>query len=491
MTARNCHLLTTKLRPTHNPLRPCAQKSRCYGALVDPQGREEIAAELRVTAAAEGWSPWRLAQATHLKAETPTLLMAWRLASGQVQTDVIAGIRGLAADDGQPCSDNTPSIPNYSKWENGHGAPGRYYRRYLALWFRCPLERLGLAEPEPIVTLVGKAQVPAALTNPEDDVERRQFLSLAAAAPLLNLDSTRSRMEAGLRRVLPGADIEHWADVAAGHVAAYGTTPPAALLTSLHPDLDEIADLADRYPHQADLHLIASRLCGLVGALYTDLDQDRAARDWLHTANRYADLSGDTTQRYWIAMAQAMTAFYGPAPQRVISIADRARTTLGNTPSAPAAQLAGLAARTHALLGAADQARNELSAAQTIFSKLNKAKTNEPFFGFPAVEMTMYSSQVLSRTGDPRAWDEQTKALAGYPDSDPMDRPLILLDRARYVTGQGDPAQAAKIAGDAISALPGELRVPLLINQTRQVATLIARRSPNAAADLHESLLAS
>jgi hypothetical protein len=186
-----------------------------------------------------------------------------------------------------------------------------------------------------------------------------------------------------------------------------------------------------------------------------------------------------------------MTAFYGPAPQRVISIADRARATLGTAPSAPAAQLAGLAARTHALLGTKDRARDELGTAHTMFGKLTTAQTNEPFFGFPAVEMTMYSSQVLSRTGDPRAWDEQTKALAGYPDNDPMDRPLILLDRARYLTGQGDPAQAATIASDAISALPTELRVPLLLNQTRQVAALIARRSPNAAADLHDSLLAS
>jgi hypothetical protein len=177
--------------------------------------------------------------------------MAWRLASGQVQTDVITGIRGLAADDGQPCSDAAPSIPNYSKWENGHSTPGSYYRRYLALWFRCTLERLGLAEPEPIVTLVGQAQVPAVPTDPEDHVERRQFLSLAAATPLLSLDGTRSQMEAGLRRILPAADIDHWIDVASGHVAAYGAVPPATLLAGLHPDLDTIADLADRYPHQA------------------------------------------------------------------------------------------------------------------------------------------------------------------------------------------------------------------------------------------------
>ncbi|WP_018655668.1 hypothetical protein [Actinomadura flavalba] len=458
---------------------------------MDPQGRESIAAELRETAAAENWSPWRLVQAVQLKAQTPTLIMAWRLASGQVQTDVIAGIRGLAADDGTPCSDNAPSVPNYSKWENGHGVPGSYYRRYLALWFRCPLERLGLAEPEPIVTLVGQAQVPAVLTDPEDHVERRQFLSLAAAAPLISLDGTRSRMEAGLRRILPAADLDHWADVTAGHVAAYGTAAPAALLAALRPDLDEIAVLAERYPHQADLHLTASRLCGLVGALYTDLDQDRDARDWLHTASRYADLSGDTTQRYWIAMAQAMTAFYGPTPQRVITIADRARTALGAAPSAPAAQLAGLTARTHAQLGAKDQAARELGTAQAIFGRLTPAQAQETFFGFPAAEMTMYSAQVLSRTENPRAWDEQTRALAAYPDNDPMDRPLILLDRARYLTGQDEPSQAATLVNDTITALPTQQRVPLLLNQARQVTALIARRSPNAAAALKDSLLAS
>lgn len=450
-----------------------------------------MAAGLRARAATEGWSPWRLVQAIHQEAETPTLLMAWRLSAGQVQTDVISGVRGLAADDGHPCTAGAPSVPNYSRWENGHGSPGSFYRRYLALWFRCPLERLGLADPEPIVTLVGQAQAPAVLTDPEDPVERRHFLSLAAATPLISLDSARSRMEAGLRRVLPAADIEHWADVTATHVAAYGTVPPSLLLAKLHPDLNEIADLADRYPHQADLHLIASRLCGLVGALYTDLDSDRDARDWLHTAGRYADLSGETTQRYWIAMAQAITAFYGSTPARVISIAARARATLGRASSAPAAQLAGLAARTHALLGSGDQAIAELDTAQTIFGKLTPRQTGEPFFGFPEPEMTMYSSQVLSRTGDSRAWDEQTKALAAYPDDDPMDRPLILLDRARYLTGQGDPAEAAKVASNAISALPAELRVPLLVSQTKQVAALIGRRSPDAAADLHDSVLAS
>ncbi|SDG75199.1 hypothetical protein SAMN05421505_107183 [Sinosporangium album] len=458
---------------------------------MDLQGRETITTELRARAAKESWSPWQLVQAVHQEAATPTLLMAWRLASGQVQTDVIAGVRGLATDEGHPCTDGAPSVQNYSKWENGHGGPGTFYRRYLALWFRCPLERLGLAEPEPIATLVGHAQVPVVLTDPEDPLERRQFLSLAAATPLISLEDTRSRMETGLRRVLPAADLEHWADVAAGHVAAYGTRPPGLLLTKLRPDLDEIAALAERYPHQTDLHLIASRLCGLVGALYTDLDFEREARDWLHTAGRYAHLSGDSTQRYWIAMAQAMTAFYGSAPARVIAITDRARATLGRTPSAPAAQLAGLAARAHAHLGAGDRAVAELDTAQTIFGKLTPGQTDEPFFGFPKAEMTMYSSQVLSRTGDARAWDEQDRALAAYPDDDPMDRPLILLDRARYVAGQGDSDQAAKIASDAITALPADLRVPLLVGQTRQVAALIARRSPHAATDLNDAVLAS
>ena len=160
--------------------------------------------------------------------------------------------------------------------------------------------------------------------------------------------------------------------------------------------------------------------------------------------------------------------------------------TLGDAPNAPAAQLTGLAARTHARLGQHDLAGTELNTAPTIFSNLTATQTNEPFFGFPPAEMTMYSSQVLSRIDDPKAWDEQTKALAGYPDNDPMDRPLILLDRARYIAGQGDPSQAATIA---ITALPAELRVPLLLTQTRQIADLIAHRSPHAAADLREKAL--
>ncbi|WP_188196658.1 hypothetical protein [Nonomuraea sp. SYSU D8015] len=455
---------------------------------MDPQSRDVISAELRATAAAEDWTPWQLVQAIHDKAETPTLLMAWRLAAGQTQAEVIAGVRGLAADDGQPCSSTSPSIPHYSKWENGHGLPGRFYRRYLALWFRCPLGRLGLADEEPIVTLVG--QVPEAPTEPEDDVDRRQFFSLAAVTPVVwSLDSTRSRMEAGLRRVLPAGDLEHWADVTAGHVASYGTMPPQTLLQTLTPDLHEIADLADRYPHQRELHLIASRLCGLVGAVSTDLEQDRTARDWLHTAKRYGDLSGNTPQRYWVAMAQAMSAFYGPTPQLVITIVGRARATLGDTPSAPAAQLAGLAARAHARLGHHELAARELDKAQTIADRLTGEQQAEPFFGFPPAELTMYSSQVLSLIGDSGAWEEQTKALAAYPDDDPLDRPLILLDRARYLAGQGEPDQAATVAAGAITAVPAHLRVPLLMTQARQLADAIAQRSPRAAAELREAAL--
>jgi len=65
-----------------------------------------------------------------------------------------------------------------------------------------------------------------------------------------------------------------------------------------------------QYPQQHDLARLASRLCGLTGAVHTDLGDRRAARDWLHTAGRYAGMSGDLATRYWVAMAQAMTATY-------------------------------------------------------------------------------------------------------------------------------------------------------------------------------------
>ncbi len=120
------------------------------------------------------------------------------------------------------------------------------------------------------------------------------------------------------------------------------------------PDLADLADLTGGYPRERDLSLVAARLCGLTGALHTDLGNDRQASDWLHTAARYASLSGDTAQQYWAAVAQAMSALYGQQPGQVITIAGRARAGLGESACAPAAQLAGLTARAHAGGGRAD-----------------------------------------------------------------------------------------------------------------------------------------
>ncbi|HEX6467868.1 MAG TPA: helix-turn-helix transcriptional regulator [Streptosporangiaceae bacterium] len=455
---------------------------------MDPRGRDTIAAELRATAADAGWTPWQLTQAVFEKAQTPTWLMAWRLAAGHTQGQVITGIQGLAADEGRPCAPS-PSASQLSNWENGRGRPDAYYRRFLALWFRTTLERLGLAEDEPIITLVGEA-LPAP-HEPEDDVDRRNFLSLAAATPLVvSLDDTRTQMIDDLRRQLPAADLEHWWDLTDAHVHSYGTLAPGMLLARLDPDLAEIATLAKRYPHQRDVHLIASRLCGLTGALHTDLEQDRQAREWLHAAARYADLSGNIAQQYWVAMAEAIDALYTGVPHRVVRIAHRARHTFGPGSNAPAAaQLTGLAARAHAQLGNAKAANGELDKARAIFGRMTPEQANEPWWGFPEREMTMYSSQVLSRTGHRDAWDEQDKALAGYPDSDVMDRPLIFLDRARYLVGKDHPDEAAKVAADAITALPTRMRVPLLISQVRDLASLIGERSQAAASELREKIL--
>jgi hypothetical protein len=154
-------------------------------------------------------------------------------------------------------------------------------------------------------------------------------------------------MNADLRHVLPADEVTRWHDIADAH----GQRPPAQLLSSLQPDLSDLADLTRDYPRERDLSLIASRLCGLTGALHTDLGNDRQASDWLHTAARHAALSGDTAQQYWVATAQAMSALYGPRPDQVITIVSRTRAELPSHPCAPAAQLAGLTARAHAKAG--------------------------------------------------------------------------------------------------------------------------------------------
>jgi hypothetical protein len=452
---------------------------------VDARSREKVAGELRAAAASRDWPPWQLTQAIRDRAGTPTLLMAWRLAAGQTQEQVTAGLRGLAADRRTPCAPS-PSKQQLSRWENGHESPGRLYGPLLGLWYRTTLDRLGLAADDPIVTSVPAA--PAAAEE-DEDVDRRQFLQLAAAAPLIPaLDDTRRKMNADLRHVLPADELARWGDVADAHVAAYGQQPPAQLLTALQPDLADLADLTSGYPRERDLSLVASRLCGLTGALHTDLGNDRQAADWLHTAARYAALSGDVPQQYWTAVAHAMSALYGPRPGQVITIASRARARLGSSASAPAAQLAGLAARAHAKAGQPAAAREELDLATQI---LGASDPDGGFFGFPERELLMYQSGVLTAAGDAGAWDAQDAALAAYPDSDPMDRPLILLDRARHLAAQArDPQAAAQTAIGAISDLPAPLRVPLLVTQAGTITPVIAALSPQAAGQYSDELAA-
>jgi hypothetical protein len=450
---------------------------------VDARSREKLAGDLRATAGQQARPPWQLTQAIRQEAGTPTLLMAWRLASGQTQEQVTAGLRGLAADRGAPCAPS-PSKQQLSRWENGHESPGRFYGPLLGLWYRTTLDRLGLADDDPIVT-----NVAALVAAEEDDVDRRQFLQLAAATPLIPvLDETRRKMNADLRHVLPADELSRWSDIADAHVAAYGQRPPTRLLATLQPDLADLADLTSGYPRERDLSLVASRLCGLTGALHTDLGNDRQASDWLHTAARYASLSGDTAQQYWVAVAQAMSALYGPRPDQVITIASRARAGLGDHACAPAAQLAGLTARAHAKAGHPDEARAQLDRAGQL---LGRSAPDSGFFGFPERELLMYQSAVLAGIGDPAAWDAQARALAAYPDSDPMDRPLIRLDQARYLAAQvRDPHAAAQAALGAITDLPAALRVPLLVTQARAVAPAISALSSEAAGRYDEELTA-
>lgn len=156
-----------------------------------------------------------------------------------------------------------------------------------------------------------------------------------------------------------------------------------------------------------------------------------------------------------------MSALYGQQPGQVITIASRARAELGKSACAPAAQLTGLTARAHARAGQADAARAELDRAGQL---LGRSAPDGGFFGFPERELLMYQSAVLTGIGDPAAPDSQAQALAAYPANDPMDRPLIRLDQARYLATQArDPHAAAQAALGAITDLPAALRVPLLV----------------------------
>jgi hypothetical protein len=285
------------------------------------------------------------------------------------------------------------------------------------------------------------------------------------------------------------ADVQHWRDVVIGHVGSYGQVAPKELLTRLTPDMASLAGLCQRHPHQRDLHVAAARLAGLVGAVYTDLDQDRDARAWLHTAAQLAEVSGEDETRCWVVMARAMSALYSPHVGQVVTIASRAPAAVRQAGPA-GAQLAGLTARAHAKLGHHDDAQNALEKAHRLSAKLTTTQKGETFFGFPERELAMYTSQVLTDIRSSEAWEAQQQALDAYPVDDVMDRPLILFDRARLLIGTGEARQAAQIAGDAVTSLDPAMRVPLLMTRAAQVGTLLAQADAGIAADYRERIAA-
>jgi|GEM_PF-7085797 len=413
--------------------------------------------------------------------------MAWRLAAGLTQAELAESVRQLAKDAGAPCGPSTPSCQQISRWENGHDKPGAFYQELLASWYRTDPARLGLIGTLPNIAAEDHRPAPAGQQE-EREVDRRRFLTVAAAPVLFQLDQIRRRMDTDLRHVLPAADTEMWAQIASQHVAAYGKVPPAVLLERLTPDLSDLADLVSHYPQQRELAKVAARLTGLTGALHTDLRDDRAARDWLHTAGRLAGLSGDPSTEYWVAMAQAMTATYPANPDRVLHIASRTAGKLGPHRCAGAAQLTGLVARAHAEAGEPAKARDALSTATRIAAGLTTAQADEVFFGFPHRAMLMYTSGVLTAIGDQAASPALTQALSAYPAGDAVDRPLIMLDQAMHLARAAQPEHAADVAIRTITELAPAWRVPLLISRARIVGKTIAATSAQVHHQYSQSL---
>ncbi|MEU0237702.1 helix-turn-helix transcriptional regulator [Nocardiopsis sp. NPDC006198] len=439
-----------------------------------PHARARIAARLRREAEEGRWPRAHLVQQIHEQARTPTVLMAWRLAMGWSQLDLAREIRQASETTDKPCSPG-PSPHQISRWESSGGTVSPYYRMLLASAYGVTPGHLG-------------ANVSGfhPLTTPEgDDVHRRQFLTAAATtAAVVPLTDIRQILDAPLRRMLPASDLQHWSEVVDKHVTSYATTGPAHLIEALTPDLAEVSQLANRYPHQRDLQVITSRLCGLTGALHTDLDSSIEAQGWLRTAAGYARLADDAVMRTWLAMAGAMDAYYSHRPAETIRISTQAQESIGEAGGCALAQLLGLQARAHAIEGDRDAATEALHAARRVHEG---APVDDSFFGFPEKQLVAYSASVLSHTGDPAAWDVQEQAIELHHDA-PVDQAVLRLERADFQLLAGDVDASAQTATQAVQGLAASERIPLLLDQAYAYASRLEELSPEAASDYRSHL---
>lgn len=307
-------------------------------------------------------------------------------------------------------------------------------------------------------------------------VNRRQFLGAAAmatgATAVPGIAEARQGINAALSESDAG-DLAYLEGAFERHRGGYRGRPPGVVLGQMRADLDLLRNVLDR-PHRAgartDLARTTAGITGLVAIIQHDRGDQRDAHGWFATAERAARESGDRQMTSWVLARHAMVPLNYGAPHAAASLAERARTEAGNTPTAAAALATAVTARSLASAGDHAAALQAIADARAMAERLDKTQSADTWFGYPLQKHHVHLSQAFTLMGRTReAYTEQEEALALTTSPSVMTRALLAVDRATCLRADGDPTAAADMAIDVWQKLPAAHRGGLIQARTESL----------------------
>jgi tetratricopeptide (TPR) repeat protein len=342
----------------------------------------------------------------------------------------------------------------------------------------------------------------------EDEMRRRELLGSLAGLGLIPptltaLDDTRHAAELMLSRAQSQTAGIDYAELAAErHSYGYHGRAPLAVLADIAADFSDIRPLLASVRTPATRTRVcraSAQLAGMIGIVLHDLGNRREAHGWFHTAYLAAEETEDPNLKAWILAREAMVPLNFGAPHAAANLATQARTIAGDRTTASAALACAVASRAHAQLGRDDEALEALSKAESISEQLRGEAATDTWVGYPEQKHHVHASQTLTHLGQTRrAYASQSRALELSRSPDNMQNTrngmralstaLIELDRAACLHQDGETVEACDQAQRAITALPGELRVALVLTRAHGLARAIPadRQALPAVRDLNE-----
>lgn len=231
-------------------------------------------------------------------------------------------------------------------------------------------------------------------------------------------------------------------------------------------------DLADRVVRLASEH------AQFLAWMAQDQAQTAAALAWYDRSHEWALEAGDANMAATTLSMKAHMAWSGGRGTRCVRLAEAARWSAPGTSSGVQGMAAQMAARGHALDGAADDAGRLLDEAQDLISRASEHPEDEPvwMYFYDETWFTLQRGMAALHLRDWRAAvDHITVGLEALPDEYRRDKTWYRACLAHALAGVGESAQAASVA---VASVPDAAAVgrPHSWNELHTTAAVLMRR---------------